>query len=197
MNTTALLIDLDGVIHFQEKLIPGAIEAIRLIQQKNIPHRFVTNTTTHSRRQIIGRLAQVGISIPHDHLFTALVAAAQYLRSLSTKCCYFYAREGIKEEFDGVGMTETDPTHVVIGDVGEGFSYEKMNRVFNMVHGGAEIIALQKNRFWITKEGLKLDAGRLSPLWSMQLERQPGSSANPRWSSSCRRARAFSVPQPK
>jgi len=156
---TAFLIDLDGVIYVQEKLIPVAIEAIRLIQQENIPHRFVTNTTTHSRSQIIGRLAQVGIAMRHDHLFTAPVAAAQYLRSLSLARCFFYASEGIREEFEGPDTVESGPTHVVIGDVGELFSFEMMNRVFNMIHGGAEIVALQKNRFWITKEGLKLDAG--------------------------------------
>ena len=31
--------------------------------------------------------------------------------------------------------------------------------MFTMIQEGADIIALQKNRFWITKEGLKLDAG--------------------------------------
>jgi HAD superfamily hydrolase (TIGR01458 family) len=159
MNTTALLIDLDGVIYVQEKLIPGAIETIHFIRQKNIPHRFVTNTTTHSRRQIIGRLAQVGMAIPHDHLFTAPVAAAQYLRSTERTRCYFYTSESILEDFDGIEKVDVYPTHVVIGDVGEQFNYDMMNKVFLMIHEGAEIVALQKNRFWITKEGLKMDAG--------------------------------------
>jgi len=159
MKINALLIDLDGVIYVQDHLIPGAIEAIQFIQQQKIPHRFVTNTTTHNRKQIIGRLAQVGITIPHEHLFTAPVAAAHYLTSLNNSRCYFYADQNIITEFEGVQQTESSPTHVVIGDVGEGFSYEMMNRVFNMIKVGAEIIALQKNRFWITNQGLKLDAG--------------------------------------
>ena len=159
MDINAFLIDLDGVIYVQEKLIPGAIETIAFIQQQKIPHRFVTNTTTHSRRQIIERLAQVGINVAYDHLFTAPVAASQYLRSLPAPRCFFYTSRSIRVEFEGIEVVDTDPTHVVIGDVGEMFSYEMMNRVFNMIHRGAEIVALQKNRFWITKEGLKLDAG--------------------------------------
>jgi len=158
-SSNALLIDLDGVIYIQETLIPGAVEAIQFIQQKNIPHRFVTNTTTHSRKQLAGRLAHAGIHIPHEHLFTAPVAAAQYLKQLGNSRCYFYINLNIGEEFDGVEHDESRPTHVVIGDVGEHFSYEMMNHVFNMIQQGADIIALQKNRFWITKEGLKLDAG--------------------------------------
>ena len=158
-RASAFLIDLDGVIYVQEKPIPGAIEAIRYIQQKNIPHRFVTNTTSHSRQQLTQRLAQVGIELTQDQLFTAPVAAAEYLRNLGNTRCYFYTNLNIIEEFGGLERVESNPTHVVIGDVGEGFTYESMNQVFNMIHDSAEIVALQKNRFWVTKGGLKLDAG--------------------------------------
>ena len=158
-RANAFLVDLDGVIYVQEKLIPGAIEAIHYIQQKKIPHRFVTNTTSHSRKQLTQRLTQVGIELKPEHLFTAPVAAAEYLRALGNARCYFFTNHNIVEEFGRLEREESKPTHVVIGDVGDGFTYESMNRVFNMVHNGAEIIALQRNRFWITTEGLKLDAG--------------------------------------
>ena len=155
----ALLIDLDGVIYVQENLIPGATEAIRYIQQKNIPHRFVTNTTTHSRRQLTKRLAQVGLEIIPEHLFTAPVAAAQHLKNIHNARCYFYVNPNIVEEFEKLERVDSEPTHVIVGDVGERFNYEMMNRVFFMIQQGADIVALQKNRFWITREGLKLDAG--------------------------------------
>ena len=158
-HVTGYLIDLDGVIYLQEKLIPGAIEAIQYIQQKNIPHRFVTNTTSCSRRQLTQRLAQVGLDIIPEQLFTAPIAAAQHLKNIRNARCYFYVNPDIIEEFDRLERVESEPTHVVIGDVGEKFNYEMMNRVFNMIQEGAEITALQKNRFWITGEGLKLDAG--------------------------------------
>lgn len=159
LKPIALLIDLDGVIYVQEKLIPGAIDAIQFIQQKNIPHRFVTNTTSHTRKQLTQKLSQVGMELKQEHLFTAPLAAAEYLRTLGGVRCYFYTNQNIIEEFGGLERVKSRPTHVVIGDVGEGFTYESMNQAFNMIHDGAEIIALQKNRFWITKGGLKLDAG--------------------------------------
>jgi len=159
MHPKALLIDLDGVIYVQEKLIPGAVEAVRLIQTSMIPHRFVTNTTTHTRQQLINRLKQVGIQTPLDYLFTAPSAAARFLRGIPSARSYFFTHPDLAEEFDGIPRDDVQPTHVVIGDVGEQFNYEMMNRVFNMLHNGAEILALQKNRFWITRDGLKLDAG--------------------------------------
>jgi HAD superfamily hydrolase (TIGR01458 family) len=155
----AFLIDLDGVLYVQEDLIHGALEAIERIRALGIPHRFVTNTTTHSRRQIISRLREAGLKIPYDHLFTAPVAAASHLREDKAARCYFFASESILEEFHDVPMVQSNPSHVIIGDAGDRFTYTLMNVVFNMVHQGAEMIALQKNRFWITREGLKLDAG--------------------------------------
>lgn len=156
---TALLIDLDGVIYLQEKLIPGAIETIHYIQRKRIPHRFVTNTSTFSRRQVLAKLAQVGIVVSPADLFTAPIAAAQYLRAVPGARCYFFASPNLREDFAGIAGVKEHPTHVVIGDVGKRFSYSSMNRVFRMVLDGAEMIALQKNRFWITPERLTLDAG--------------------------------------
>jgi HAD superfamily hydrolase (TIGR01458 family) len=48
---------------------------------------------------------------------------------------------------------------VVLGDLGEAGNYETLNRVFRQVSAGAELIALQKNRYWETADGLSLDAG--------------------------------------
>lgn len=159
MNIKALLVDLDGVIYVQERLIPGAVQAIQMIRNLGIPHRFVTNTTTHTRKQLTDRLKQVGITISFDHLLTAPSAAARFLVGIPNVRCYFYTDPHIVEEFEGIPLDDVRPTHIVVGDVGDRFSYEMMNRIFNMVHNGAEIIALQKNRFWVTKDGLKLDAG--------------------------------------
>ena len=56
-----LLIDLDGVLYQGTKVIPGALEAIRWIQNQSIPHLFVTNTTSRPRRKIVEKLCGFGI----------------------------------------------------------------------------------------------------------------------------------------
>jgi HAD superfamily hydrolase (TIGR01458 family) len=155
----AFLIDLDGVVYVQERLIPGALETLRLMRDRHIPHRFVTNTTSISRRMLAERLRAGGLDIPPDHLFTAPLAAARHLRTRGSVRCFFYTRPEILEDFDSIERVAENPTHVVIGDVGEHFSYNNMNEVFRMIKGGAEIIAFQKNRYWLTQEGLVLDAG--------------------------------------
>jgi HAD superfamily hydrolase (TIGR01458 family) len=46
-----------------------------------------------------------------------------------------------------------------MGDLGPAFGYDVLNHAFRHVMDGAELIALQKNRFWMRADGLSLDAG--------------------------------------
>ena len=48
---------------------------------------------------------------------------------------------------------------MIIGDLGAAFGYDVLNRAFRQVIDGAELIALQKNRYWLRADGLSLDAG--------------------------------------
>jgi len=48
---------------------------------------------------------------------------------------------------------------VIVGDVGKSWDYDLMNRVFRMVIGGAELVALHKGRYWQVEDGLRMDIG--------------------------------------
>jgi HAD superfamily hydrolase (TIGR01458 family) len=67
--------------------------------------------------------------------------------------------EDVKEDFAGLTEADQSVDAVVMGDLGEAFGFEILNRAFRLVMDGAELIALQKNRFWLTPDGLSLDAG--------------------------------------
>ena len=46
-----------------------------------------------------------------------------------------------------------------MGDPGEGWNSARRNAAFRHIMEGAEFVALQRNRYWDTGEGLALDAG--------------------------------------
>jgi HAD superfamily hydrolase (TIGR01458 family) len=48
---------------------------------------------------------------------------------------------------------------VILGDLGDGFTPEVLNRVFRTLMEGAELVALQHNRYWRRADGLALDVG--------------------------------------
>jgi HAD superfamily hydrolase (TIGR01458 family) len=67
--------------------------------------------------------------------------------------------DDVKVDFAGLEEASEHPDAVIMGDLGEAFGFAILNRAFRMVIEGAELIALQKNRFWLTSSGLALDAG--------------------------------------
>jgi HAD superfamily hydrolase (TIGR01458 family) len=56
-------------------------------------------------------------------------------------------------------LTDDHPDYVLVGDLGEDFTYARLNPAFRHLMDGAELLALQKNRYWQTDVGLSLDAG--------------------------------------
>jgi hypothetical protein len=48
---------------------------------------------------------------------------------------------------------------VIVSDLGAAFAYDVLNRAFRAVMQDAELVALQKNRYWQRADGLSLDVG--------------------------------------
>jgi hypothetical protein len=65
----------------------------------------------------------------------------------------------VKEDFAELEDAVDDVDAVVVGDLGERFDYAVLNQAFRRLMDGAELVALQKNRYWRTQDGLSLDVG--------------------------------------
>ena len=56
-------------------------------------------------------------------------------------------------------QSDTDAKYIIVGDIGDAWSYQLMNEMFNCLIKGAQLIAIHKNRFWQTEGGLQMDIG--------------------------------------
>ncbi len=155
------LIDIDGVLYVGESVIAGAREAIHFLNENNIPYLLVTNTTRKSRYGLHSTLQRLGFKITLEHIFSAPYAAAQWLKEKNAERIYLFLRGDAYREFNAFKITHYQPQYVVIGDIGEDLTYQRLNQAFRMVMNGAKMVALQKNRFWKTPEGLSIDAGAI------------------------------------
>jgi len=158
-NIKGLLIDLDGVIYNDTQLIPGAVEAIQFLQKNVIPFRFITNTTMKSRKTLKRKLTGFGIEVKSDFIFSAAYAAAQYIRNSGKTRCHLLLCDDAKQEYSGLDTESEKPDYVVVGDLGDDITFDLLNRAFQKLFAGAELIALQKNRYWLSDKGFTLDAG--------------------------------------
>lgn len=159
MKYRGLLFDLDGVFHVSDRLLPGAVETIQMLRERDIPFRIVTNTTTRSRSSLVAKMNSIGLPIRQSDLITAPYAALLHLKSLTMPRCRFVVSDDVRTEFSEFPDDETSPQFIVLGDFENQVSYPLLNSLFSQMMSGAELIALHKGRFWETNEGLKVDLG--------------------------------------
>ncbi|MET0984997.1 MAG: TIGR01458 family HAD-type hydrolase [Steroidobacteraceae bacterium] len=161
----ALLIDLDGVVYQGEQLVPGAAGVLAWVQERQIRHLFVTNTTSRSRRALAERLASFGLTVPVDTLWTPAVAARQWLVENTSGPIALFVSDAAREDFESLpwldASAETGAASVVIGDLANEWSYERLNRAFRLLMQEPQpaFIALGTTRYWLAADGLRLDAG--------------------------------------
>ncbi|PWI33315.1 TIGR01458 family HAD-type hydrolase [Vibrio albus] len=158
-NISGILFDLEGVLFVGEQLIDGAVETVQYLKQKHIPYRFVTNTTTKSRGELAYKMQRLGFAVEADEILTAPCAASAYLQKTNPASCYLLVADAVKEEFSAFSVSEENPDVVVVGDIGPVWNYDIVNRVFQMLMSGAELVALHKSKYWQTVQGLQVDIG--------------------------------------
>ena len=158
----AILLDVDGVLHVSGEPIPGAADAVVRLRKNGHRLRFVTNTTTRSRVQLVAELNGLGFEVADEELQTVAAAAVDALKGKRVLALTMHAivgdLEGIELVGEGAevvllgGADETPETNLV-------FSYMNLARAFAELELGAELYCLHRNRWWQTKHGPQFDAG--------------------------------------
>ena len=143
MRLAGLLIDLDGTLYVGGEPVAGAREAVASLKDSGLAIRYVTNTTREPRRLVCERLLSLGFEVEEREIFTPARAAAG---KIGPRSCFALVDESLLEDLEGVNLTDGRPDYVLVGDLGEGFTYERLNLAFRHLMEGADLMALQKNK---------------------------------------------------
>ncbi|MHA7835581.1 MAG: TIGR01458 family HAD-type hydrolase, partial [Algiphilus sp.] len=153
------LLDIDGVLHVGDTPVDGAVEALQWLRRQDIPHRFITNTSTRTPETLANTLSGMGIEVSADQLFSAVTATQRYLTQRGHRHPLLVLDDAVRASF-GADDNEPDaPDCVVIGDIGSRWDHALLGRLFQALMQGAELIAMHRNRYWQSAEGLSLDIG--------------------------------------
>lgn len=152
----ALFLDLDGVLFVGNDPLPGAARALHQARKAGLLLRFLTNTATQSRQQLLDKLGSMGFDIAGDELFTAPIAAKHYILEHNLRP-YCLIHKNIR--CDMTGIDENDPNCVLLGDARDDLNYQTLNHAFQLCINGAQLIGIGMNRYFKSEQGLMLDAG--------------------------------------
>jgi HAD superfamily hydrolase (TIGR01458 family) len=158
---SGLLIDIDGVLHVGANVIDGARETLAALRARGMPFRLVTNTTSRSRRLVVDGLRALSFDVAESDVLTPAALAVRHCQANGYQRVALHVTRALREDLEELGDApdsgEVDA--VVLGDLGEEFTYARLNTIFRQLQGGADLVALQRNRVWQREDGLSLDAG--------------------------------------
>lgn len=156
-NLAGLLVDIAGVLTVGGEAVPGAPEALQYLRARKLPLRFLTNTTRTTRAELVGRLDRLGLEVDPSEVFSAPLAARRYLQQHELRP-HLLIHPDLVPEFEG--METENPNAVVVGDAGDAFTYNNLNRAFRvLMDDGGALIAMGDNKYFRDKDGLSLDMG--------------------------------------
>lgn len=154
-NPKALLIDLAGVLHVGDQVIPGSIETLARLRAAGFKLVFLTNTTRTPRRTLVAKMRALGLDVRDEELLTAPGATMNLVRSRGLHP-HWIVHPDLRDE---VGPDAAEPDAVVLGDAGHGFDYAQLNTAFRLILRGLPFIAMARNRHFKEADGLSLDMG--------------------------------------
>ena len=139
----AYLTDMDGVLHREGDMIPGADEFISRLRDEDIPFMVLTNNSMQTPRDLSAKLTRMGLNIEPERIWTSATATAKFLSQQAGEAsAYVIGEAGLTTALHEMGwiLTEADPDFVVLGET-RTYSFEALTTACNLIRGGARFIA--------------------------------------------------------
>src|SRR5437870_5602277 len=135
------LSDMDGVLIREEHAVPGAIEFLARLIERDKRFLVLTNNSIFTPRDLAARLALSGLEVPEESIWTSALATATFLADqLPYGSAYVIGEAGLTTALHEAGYTLTDvgPDFVVLGET-RTYSFEAITKAVRLILGGARL----------------------------------------------------------
>ncbi|MDO4665996.1 MAG: HAD-IIA family hydrolase [Actinomycetaceae bacterium] len=171
----AWLSDMDGVLIHENHALPGAEDFLRKLKEKDYPFLVLTNNSIFTSRDLSARLANSGLQIPEENIWTSAQACASFLKQQSPSSTAFAIGEaGLTTALHEAGyvLTESDPEYVVIGET-RTYSFEAITKACRLIAAGAKFIATNPDVSGPSAQGLIPATGSVASMIQAATGRKP------------------------
>ena len=172
---TTWLLDMDGVLIHEEVALPGAEKFLSRLQELDKEFLVLTNNSIYTRRDLSARLADVGLNVPEERIWTSAVATAQFLANqVPDASAYVIGEAGLKTALHDVGytLTDTDPDFVVLGE-SRTYSFQNITQAVQLIDQGARFVATNPDATGPSPEGPIPATGSVAALLTEATGKEP------------------------
>ena len=169
------LLDMDGTFYLGNQLLPGALDFIRLLRERNIPFLFLTNNSSRTQKEYAEKLRRLGADIPESQIFTSGEATARYLaKKKPGAAIYVVGTPALEREFQehGFHLTADNPDFAVLG-FDTTLTYEKIWKLCDLIVAGVPYIATHPDINCPTETGFMPDIGAMMAMVATSTGKQP------------------------
>lgn len=152
-----VLLDISGVLKDGRIAIPGSVEAVRKLRDAGLAVRFVTNETQMTRGTMVSCLLDLGYTVQEEDIVPPCPALISLLQQENLRP-HLLVHPSVLPEFDAID--QSNPNCVVLGDAGDNFTYENLNKAFRILMNleKPRLFSLGQGRYY-SDSGLMLDVG--------------------------------------
>jgi 4-nitrophenyl phosphatase len=153
-----VLFDIEGTLVGDKRYQPtvGAVDLVKALRRRSVPLRLITNNTTHSADEIVGKLGSAGFDFVEEELITCIGATADLLRDRGLRRCLVIGGEKLRQLLGDRGVVvvdDEDASAVVVGLDTE-LTFAKLRvATAALLRRGAPLVALHQNRLYTDAQG--------------------------------------------
>ncbi len=169
------LLDMDGTFYLGDHLLPGALDFLALLNQRQVDFLFLTNNSSKSQVEYAQKLANLGCHVGEEKIFTSGEATAIYLQSLAPSARVFLVgTPALEAEFERFGfqLTTHKPDFAVLG-FDTTLTYQKIRRLCDFLVEGVPYIATHPDINCPTESGFMPDIGAMIEMMATSTGRRP------------------------
>jgi NagD protein len=162
------LMDMDGVLVREDRLIPGADTFVRRLQELGRRYLVLTNNSIYTQRDLSARLALLGLDVPPGAIWTSALATARFLdQQRPNGTAYVIGEAGLTTALHEVGyiLAEREPDYVVLGET-RSYSLQRITQAIRLIAAGARFIATNPDPAGPSPEGIVPATGSVAALIS-------------------------------
>lgn len=174
----AFLMDGDGTLYTGRRPLPGASAFIAALQNTGRPYLLLTNNATRTPEQLAARMADMGLPIGAEHVFTSAQATATWLAErygLSSQVLVV-GEVGLETALAGAGfplVSDYRQADLVVAGLDREATYAKLAEATLAIRRGCPFVATNPDRSIPTERGIEPGAGAVLAFLEAASDVQP------------------------